>query len=382
MTTMARAPWFPTLDLGPEWALLELLCPGPLEGHRRAMFLRLLRGGVHGGELVEQAMRHRLLPVLADSLRDEEVADLVHPSLRSELVGALMASRRRNATLARVAGSVCRLLGEAGVPVAVTKGAALEPTVYGGRGCRRMSDVDLMIHPRHREVVSRIMTEAGYVNGLYDWREHRIAPLPRDIQLTYRLSPDHLPHYLRVDEDGGVIAVDFANSLTWAASDHQVDMDDVLGVLVPVRALAGEVELPTLAPRFQFLFTALHLFRESWFEASVERGNDRLLKFADLLRLWRADHADILAGLPEVVVRYDLGALLGWVLVHTDRTFGTSMAEELGVAGAVSEGWLASARAKGGRGLVWTGTMRERLHARDRQGLFAPAPAAPVSSAP
>lgn len=360
----------PSLELGPEWAMLELLCPGRLRGERRDMFLQLLRAGIDEGQLVEQAMRHRMLPMLAYVMADEEIAGCVLHQLRGELVGVLLANRRRNATLARVAATLCSGLRAAGIRVAVTKGVALEQTIYGGHGCRKMMDVDLMIHPRHRADVRRLMTEAGFVNGIYEWREDRIRPLPKRTLAMYRLSPDHLPHFLKLDADGaGAIAVDVACSVTWSASEQQLDQDEALAELVDIPALGGEVELPTLNPAYQFLFTALHLYREAWFQESVERGKDMLYKFADLLRLWSRYSADLLATLPGVIERYNLPALLGWVLTHTDRIFGTTMAADLKLP-TVSEEQLAGARGLGGVELTWTGSMRERLHSRDRMALF------------
>jgi hypothetical protein len=310
--------------------------------------------------------------MLALATADEEISAALLPQLRGELVGALLANRRWVAAQTRAANAVCQAFADAGLRVATTKGVPLEHTVYGGRGGRKMMDIDLMIHPRDRETARRIMGRLGFVHGVYDWRSHSISPNSTRTEAVYRLNPDHLPHYLRLEPDNaGVIAIDIANSLTWTASESQVDLDLVLDGLEHVPALKGEVELPTLAPVWQFLFTVLHLFREAWFQETVKRGKDMLYKFADVVRIWHAHQAILTSNLPSAINQFGLSMQVGWVTIHTDRTLGTTISTDLGLAGSLSEACLASGEAPGGIAATWRGTMRERLQCRDRLALFS-----------
>ena len=65
---------------------------------------------------------------------------------------------------------------------------------------------------------------------------------------------------------------------------------------------------------------------------------------------------------------------VAWVLEHLDRTFGTTIVREINLQNRVTEEYLNSARASGGKLRHWKGTMRERLHSKDRSNLFADAP--------
>ena len=104
-------------------------------------------------------------------------------------------------------------------------------------------------------------------------------------------------------------------------------------------------------------------------------GKDvNLSKFADVIRLWRV-HGESMrrAGLTNRLEEFGLIEPVVWVLEHLDRTFGSSIVREINLQGRVSEEYLASARASGGRLHQWKGTMRERLQCKDRHKLFADA---------
>lgn len=356
------------------WEVLSALCRAAADPAARAAAAELIAAGrVELSALLEQAAAHRLLPALGYVLATEDCGGggTVPPQVRGELLGALLANRRRVDRLTRTAAEAVARLIEAGVPVAVTKGVVLEATVYGGLGVRKMMDADLMIHPRDRARTTEVMTELGFRDGVYDWRTHRIDDLPSQARAVYRLSPDHLPHFLRLEPDrGGTLVVDVANSVTWSASRWQVPMDEVLERIDVTAVLGGELEVPTLAPSWLFLFTALHLFRESWFLATVSAGKDMLYKFADVLGLWNRHRELLCAEVPALVHAHALTTPLAWVTGHTDQLFGSDLTGSLGLGDAAREDWLAGGEGPGGKELRWTGTMRERLLCRDRAALF------------
>src|ERR1051325_2189375 len=60
---MTRA--LPDQSLGPEWAILELLAQGIVDDSERQMARDLfLTDTLDWGELLEQAVRHKMLPIL------------------------------------------------------------------------------------------------------------------------------------------------------------------------------------------------------------------------------------------------------------------------------------------------------------------------------
>jgi Uncharacterised nucleotidyltransferase len=372
MTVMLSAS---LTDFGPEWSLLETLCHGDIEGDRRDVVRGLLdTAGFDFEVLIDHATRHQMLPLLGYVMTEDGGVGPLPPPLRSRLREPLEANRRQLDTLTSGAVEAVQRLVANGVTVVATKGVVLEPTVYCGRGTREMSDADLMIHPESRSAVAETMASLGYRNGVYDPASHAIEDLPLDVRRLYRLSPSHLPHFFRLtNRPGYVQAIDVANSITWARSRWQVPMTEVLARTATVDVLNGRATLPALLPTWQFLFAALHLFRESWFWRESKGTRDALYQYADLLRMWHRYHDVLVAQLPDMIANYDLTQPIGWVLEHTDRTFRTTTMEELGLSGAVSETWLSSANGPSGRDLVWTGTMRARLHLDDTATLLRPA---------
>jgi hypothetical protein len=90
--------------------------------------------------------------------------------------------------------------------------------------------------------------------------------------------------------------------------------------------------------------------------------------------MWHRDHRTLAAELPDLIVEHHLEKPMAWVLGHTDRTFQSTIGEELGLSGAVSEDWLHTARGPGDQDLLWTGTMRDRLHLNSLAPLLRPRP--------
>jgi hypothetical protein len=212
------------------------------------------------------------------------------------------------------------------------------------------------------------MEELGYRVGRYDEATGRLVGLSRRDQVMYRLSPDHLPPFMRLTEHPLVpyVAFDFANSLTWAESPWAVPMDEALAECDMVRTVgdASGVSLRSLTLPYAFLFTTLHLFREAWFERTAAEKTT-LGFFCDIVRFWRRYRPELCSILPDMVERFGLADPVSWVCAHTDEIFGTSITVDLGLQQHATDTWLHSARGTDGRPLSWKGTMRARLQRKD-----------------
>ncbi len=366
----------PDLTFGPEWAVLELLCLGPSTPGQHEAFVELVQSGrLNWGELLDQALRHRMLPLLAYHVSSSALEEAIPSRIAEHLIRVLDLNKHRRVVWYREAASILEALGERGVPVVGRKAAAFEASLYGSNGSRWLGDIDFLILPGDRNSVESLMPTLDFQLGLFDWRSGRIIPFNREQLIKYRLNPDHLPTFTRVTRDPIVreIEVDFANSLTWAGSLYEIPIEDAFED-VSYEPVSGfqDLLMPCLAPHYQFLDTILHLFREAWFATWLEMEQDvDLMKFGDVVRLWHA-HRHALQDGPFVRILEDTGVVdpVVWVLEHLDRALQTDILSALGLEARATESWLASAQDPTGHQRSWRGTMRERLYRKDRRHLL------------
>jgi hypothetical protein len=356
----------PDLSLGPEWATLELLARGIVDHTERQMFCDLLVSDtLDWGELLEQAVRHKMLPMLACHVISSELRFEVPTAIYQHLQSALEWNRWQIELFRRESARVGQKLADCGIQFVVTKGMAFESSLYAGLGTRYMNDIDFMIAPRDRDAVMAAMKQLGF-RPFFEW-----AKDPRREEISSRLNPDHLPKFVRDVNQPGVrtINVDIANSLTWTKSPFDAPVEEALTnpVSQPVPGMTG-VSLPCFRPTYQFLFTVLHLFREAWLQKFVEMGSDvGLMKFADVIRLVEKHREELATDeLLQLMASYRVTDPVAWVLRHLDETFHTDTLELLRLEDHGAEELLASQMQSSGYVRASGQSMRQRLQSKKR----------------
>jgi hypothetical protein len=358
----------PDQSLGPEWTILELLARGVVDDAEREIRDLLLADTLNWGELLEQALRHKMLPMLAYHVISAGLRFDVPTSIYMHLESALEWNRSQIEVFRRETVRVAQGLASRGIHFVVTKGMAFESTLYGGLGTRHMNDIDFMIAPRDREAVMNVMRELGF-QPFFEW-----AKDPRREEISSRLNPDHLPKLARDIDQPGIrtIQVDVANSLTWTKSPFDVPVEEALEHRIeqPVSGMLG-VSLPCFRPVYQFLFTVLHLFREAWLQKFVDLGNDvSLMKFGDVIRLVERDRNELIDGeLRRTMDAHKVTHPVAWVLRHLDETFHTRALKLLALEKHGDEELLASQMQSSGYVGAWGQSMRERLRSKSRSSL-------------
>lgn len=367
----------PDLKFGPEWALMELLCLGLITEEEQQAFAELIKSGdLDWGILLEQALRHKMLPLLAFHTLEVEPGNAVPRRVQDHFRSVLDINRHKRTLWYREADRIISSLGKQGIQVLGRKDVAFESTLYSGNGSRRFGDIDLLIAPEDREATLKGLADLGYQTGLFDWKTQQLVPISRKNMMIFRMNPDHLPVHSRLTGDPVMqyLEVDFANSLTWFGSDYEVPLDIAMAD-IHMQPVVGfsDIKIPCLTPPFEFISTVLHLFREAWFERWLEWEQDvDLTKFSDVIRMWRRDKAVLSDGsFTQTLEEFGIVDPMVWVLEHLDRTFNMDIVSTLGLEGRVSEAWLFSGRVSGTQQFQWQGTMRERLYTKNRQTLFA-----------
>lgn len=316
--------------------------------------------------LVAKAVSHRLVAQLAAVLLDASLMAAVPLRYRRFLVEALHESRFVNAATTREAGRVVGALTEKGIPVVCTKGVVFQSTLYDNRGARSFHDVDLMTLPDDRDRVADTILSLGYLpHKDYDYSTDALVDRRRDDLIMYGVYPDHLPHFFRAPPDQFPMfhSVDVAFSLTWFGAAWQIPPEQVFRDTrrVPVSCGADVVELPALNEVYDFVFTALHLFRECWFERSLSEANLRLGQFADVWRQWRRIGVANTAELRRVIATFGLEPPVAWACHHVDSIFGSAIVHGLGLADYCHGDWLHSVRSVDDNYLRRSGGIRDWL---------------------
>lgn len=134
--------------------------------------------------VIDQAFRHRVLPLLARNiLRHQLHPAMLEPMpsfLYEELfVNVHRSNEVRNEALVRELSEVLRALRQNAVEPVVRKGAVLGQEVYGDIGARRTYDIDLMVDPDEISTVREVLEELGYGTGGPTASRRTLAALPR-----------------------------------------------------------------------------------------------------------------------------------------------------------------------------------------------------------
>jgi Uncharacterised nucleotidyltransferase len=359
----------PDRSLGSEWTILELLARGIVDDPERQMARDLLlMDTLDWGELLEQALRHKMVPMLAHHIISAGLRFEIPTSIYQHLESALEWNRWQIEVFRRETVRVAQGFAGRGIHFVVTKGMTFESTLYDSLGTRHMNDIDFMIAPRDREAVLSVMHELGF-HPFFDW-----ARDARREEISSRLNPDHLPKLARAIDQPGTrtIQVDVANSLTWTRSPFDVPVEEALEdpVEQPVSGMPG-VGVPCFRPIYQFLFTVLHLFREAWLQKFVDFGSDvSLMKFGDVIRLLDRDRNELTDGeLLRTMEAHSVTHAVAWVLRHLDETFHTRTLELLALEKHGDEELLAAQMRSSGYVGAWGLSMRERLQSKTRGSL-------------
>jgi hypothetical protein len=359
-----------------EWRILELAALGLSDDNERAEFESLAdRHDLHWGEVLDQAIRHKLLHLLGYHITEETHCTSVPPMLSEHMRETLRVSRQRVSLFRQAAADIAATLHDRGARVACTKGIVLESTLYGGRGARPLGDMDFMVSADDGRTVTAVMSEMGFLNGYLDRATGTIESFTRQDLIGYHLNPDHLPPFIKNLNDPVTphVHVDFACSFTWTNCPYQVPLSEGLKEIAQVElpATSGRT-IPALNTQYLFIFTVLHLFREAYVSKWIDLSQDvNLMKFGDVIRSWRKWRNELDTDAFRLLLRVlQIEQPMGWVLVHADRTFDTTMASALGLHRQVSEEFLSSGGSRAGRQIRWRGTMLERLQTKNRKDLL------------
>lgn len=298
------------------------------------------------GLFLDTAFRHRVAPLAHRSLAD---AGVFEPDSRWEyvhdaLLAAYTLTRRRNRILVAEAARIVTLVQDAGIPVALRKGAYLAPLVYGDIGLRPMNDIDLFVDRAAAPEVARLLQADGFRPGRVD-RHGQVQPLSRRQSVFWTVHVNNLPtlHKPHADASLRSLAVDVCFDLFLPATGRHLPADELLSAAVAVTVAGTAARV--FRPEHLLLDVAAHLHKESTTLRYIERGkHQRLLQYVDLVRL-RAAHGNLdWDALIATATRAGAASNVYFALANTNHlfpdTFPADVVQRLAAAGGVDEGYL------------------------------------------
>jgi putative nucleotidyltransferase-like protein len=324
-------------------------------------------GSLRFGKLLEQGLRHKLLPILSHFLNNE-AKDVALPRFSRRILRDLDdVNSRRHIRHVQEAFRVQQALLSKGINSLVRKGVIYPSLVGGGRLLRMYHDIDLYVEDNREEEITSVMFSLGYVLGKTDKTCGSVIEWGREQILMHKLYPDHLPRFAKSDTDpfSPTFTVDFSVDIGWVEAPLSDDRRELLSDMLRNPEIDKTTSLCTLPLHMHFIDCALHFFRDAYYERHIRDGSDvHLSKFLDLALLWSVLDAREIQRLRDRIAFIGAGSLVSWVLYHVDQIMGTSISGKLDLpkSDVPPDSWLSSQ----GEVKSWKGGMLERLFAEDR----------------
>jgi hypothetical protein len=215
--------------------------------------------------------RHGLAPLVARSRRQD---------FRTELAATSVAWERVRQTFSPLVTQLC----DAGVRIAMIKGASYATRLYRHTSERPMTDVDMLVQPRDAAVVARVLERAGFVRSSPGVLHHATAwergpvviDVHRSILAPGRSSIDLEAVWSRTTNDG------------WPAGTERLDITDEL-VFHFVHMARNRLRGPLI-----HVVDAERLLRRADIGVAARRAREwRLSVMFELVRRFVADTMDL-----------------------------------------------------------------------------------------
>lgn len=353
------------INYAKEWSFLEKISIG------KDINVDLIDEKFNWGELMEQAVRHKLLPILASKLLDEENFGKIPPFINHHLASVLKMNRHKTNILINEAKRINEKFKKREIKFAFTKGILLESLLYEEQGYRFLSDIDMMVVNEDKNKIMESFKELGYKVGHFDWRTNQFREMSRNEYLLSLTAKDHIPEHLYYTGDPLIpyVAAGCTMSFTWSGSGYEDPKAEAFSQLEQY-TVYGE-QLQGMNHTYHFIYIALHLLKHAWLPSLLKWNNDvNIIKFADVARYWMKYNQILKKDLVIVTNQFHLYKPLVWVFAHTDRLFNIDIVSQLGFDHHIDETFLHSGGDFKGNPRFWKGDMRERLNMKDRRSIF------------
>lgn len=322
--------------------------------------------------VIEQSIKHKLLPLMWCTFKNCPDFDKIPFYIRDFMSNHYYSNANRTKLTYQHIQKITSIFEEHNVKYAVVKGLVLENQIYRNQCIKQIFDVDFVIDQKEYERVCVLLASHHILSGRMDYLTNTYKPHSRKEYLLFQLTKDHLPEHLVLTGDSvyPVIKIDITTNSDWINKGEESSNN----FLAPDQLMNCEVtkgiNIPTLRYEYHFLYIILHLYRHAWSYRLINRNiSIRLHMFNDILLFWLNYKDFILQPLSFLLEEDDeLRNRVSWVLQHTDRLFGTTIANELGCNMVRDD--LNCAFGKNNQIVCWNGSIQDRLWSEKEDLLF------------
>ncbi len=289
------------LDIKNEEILLLGLCRLTFSNAQAEKIGELVTGVSDWHYFASLANEHGVIALIYNNLEKLGFLPRLPEKIVSSLNNSLMLSLSRNAFHTSVITEVLRIFNENNIKTVLLKGLALEISVYGNRGLRQMTDVDILLDRSNHKKARKILIENGYTS----------LPVKSLFHLPILAwSGKHLPSLLK---DGASIDIHLElfggkrNILTRLLYDNSSE----------IRINDQFAHIPR--PQLFFLYLVKHLY-------SHELNNESQLRlYTDLVVLIEKYHDEIINyDLLSYAAKAGMSQILAWRLEPLRDLWGIS----------------------------------------------------------
>ena len=279
----------PTAQLTAEEKLLLSLCRLEFSEEKKAEIGDLMKEVKDWDHFVDLSNKHGVIALCWYNITETGNKNNVPTRQLEILHSAYMKSLTRNTFLFNHLTELVSLAKEKGIKIVLLKGLALEKTVYGNKGLRQMSDIDILVRQDEASSLRRILLKNGFES----------APLVSS--LHEKIMPAYGKHLPEMYKNGIAVEIHFklfdekGNSLTEEFFDTGHNLS------------GNETNVFYPDPQLFFLYLVKHL------EKHEKSGYFQLRLYTDLVILLSV-HSDQI--LNESLFEYALQANLEIVLAE------------------------------------------------------------------
>ncbi|WP_034950321.1 nucleotidyltransferase family protein [Erwinia oleae] len=223
--------------------------------------------------------QHKLLPLLNYVIHQQNLYKEVGYK-DCELIASYCSHLEKKQSFAdKELDTLAKMMKQEKIHYALRKGKSLA-ALYHHPSHRTSNDVDLLVDVTSADDLKSLLAAAGFTCGFYHHQTRAVHAHKPETLLKYRMSPDHLPHYVKI-VDGIPIVIDIAFTLSWTTKQDKISTEEILRKATEVNGISF------LEPFYNYLHTLLHLYRECVFLTSLQKRPPYLTSVIDVMLLNR-----------------------------------------------------------------------------------------------